>query len=200
MESAARDRQSATDVESLDASLVLALRAGERWAPEAIWDRYSDRVSRFFVRFGRASLHDVEDLTQDVFLRVFATHRNIKKPASLRYYVMTVATHVLTQQIRYQRLRRKVCLSVTGDVPEIATPPHADDDARHALRRCYEVLAGMRLRERAAFVLHHVEGMTMDEVAGRLKISRSTAKRLVSIATRKVSVRATRGAQSWRLS
>lgn len=200
MESAARAAAAAIDVEAQDASLVLALRAGERWASEAIWERYSDRVSRFFARFGRTSLQDVEDLTQDVFLRVFATHRNIKKPASLRYYVMTVATHVLTQQIRYQQVRRQVCLSVTGEMPEIATPPHADDDARHVLRRCCEVLAGMRLRERSAFLLHHVEGMTMEEVADRLAISKSTAKRLVSRATRKVSVRATRRTQFWRVS
>jgi len=175
-----------------DASLVLALRAGEGWASEAIWDRYSDRVSRFFARLVGPSRHDVEDLTQDVFLRVFASHRSIQKPASLRHYVMSVAFHVLKRQIRSQRVRRQVCLSVTGEMPDIAMPPLADDDARHALRVCCEILEGISTRERVAFVLHNLEGMTLDEVAVRLNISTSTAKRLVGRAAKKVSLRASR--------
>jgi RNA polymerase sigma-70 factor (ECF subfamily) len=182
----------ATAVDRQDVSLVLALRAGESWASEALWERYSRRVSGFFARVAGASLQDVEDLTQDVFLRVLANHGNIQKPASLRHYVMSIAYHVLNLQFRYQRVRRLVVLSATGETPDMATPARADDDARHALRACHEILEGIRARERVAFLLHHVEGLTLAEVALRLNTSRSTAKRLVSRAARKVSLRARR--------
>src|SRR3954451_13334718 len=182
----------ATAVEREDAMLVLALRAGESWASEAIWDRYSLRVTRFFVRNAGRSRNDVEDLTQDVFMRVFASHRSIQKPASLRHFVMAIAIRVLHRQIRAQHVRRNVCLSVTGEMPDIETPARADDEARHALRRCCELLERLRTRERVAFALRHLEGMTLDEVAERLEISRSTAKRLISRAAKKISTRASR--------
>jgi DNA-directed RNA polymerase specialized sigma24 family protein len=150
-----------------DATLVFALRAGERWAPKAILDRYSDRVSRFFARSTGRRLHDLEDLTQDVFLRVFAC-RAIQKPGSLRHFIMSVAARVLSRQIRYQQIRRSVCLSATGDVPEI------------------------RSRERAAFVLRYLEGMSLEEVAGQLNVSISTAKRLIRRAANKISTRVAR--------
>jgi RNA polymerase sigma-70 factor (ECF subfamily) len=174
-----------------DATLVLALRAGESWAPKAILDRYADRVSRFFARSAGRRPHDLEDLTQDVFLRVFACHA-IQKPGSLRYFIMSVAARVLSRQIRYQQMRRSVCLSATGEVPEIATPPRADDDARYTLRRCFEILERIRTRERAAFVLRHLEGMSLEEVAGHLNVSTSTAKRLIRRAANKISTRVAR--------
>jgi RNA polymerase sigma-70 factor (ECF subfamily) len=182
----------ATAPDPEDAALVRALRAGEGWASEAIWDRYSDRVTRFFARNAGPALDDAEDLTQDVFLRLFASHRSIQKPASLRHFVMAIAIRVLHRQIRAQHVRRNVCLSVTGEMPDIETPARADDEARHALRRCCELLERLRTRERVAFALRHLEGMTLDEVAERLEISRSTAKRLISRAAKKISTRASR--------
>lgn len=182
----------ATAVEREDAILVRALRAGESWASEAIWDRYSLRVTRFFARNAGRSLHEVEDLTQDVFMRVFASHRSIQKPSSLRHFVMAIAIRVLHRQFRAQQVRRNVCLSATGEMPDIAVPPRADDEARQELRRCCEILDRIRSRERVAFVLRHLEGLSVDEVAERLKMSRSTAKRLISRAAKKLSRRTSR--------
>jgi RNA polymerase sigma-70 factor (ECF subfamily) len=182
------DAVTARDTE--DARMVLALRAGEGWASEAIWDRYSDRVRRYIARKGGHARHDVDDLTQDVFLLVFTECRRIQKPESLRHFVRSVAMNVLRTQLRYQQIRRNVCLSATGTVPDIATPPRADDEARQTLRRCYEILEGIRTSERDAFVLRYLEGMSVDEVSDRLNISRSTAKRLIGRAAKKLVTRA----------
>ena len=75
-------------------------------------------------------------------------------------------------------------------MPDIATPPRADDEARQTLRRCYEILDGIRSSERDAFVLRYLEEMSVDEVSDRLNISRSTAKRLIGRAAKKVVARA----------
>lgn len=188
--------EAVTPRELEDVSLVLALRAGEGWASRALWDRYSDRVRRYFARSEERRRHDVEDLTQEVFLHVWAGRRTIQKPASLRHFVMAVATKVLARQRRFRQVRRSVCLSATGDVPEIATPPRADDDARHTLRRCYEILERIRTRERTAFVLRRLEAMSIEHVAGRMMISTSTAKRLIRRAANKISTRMARGSRS----
>ena len=175
-----------------DADLVLALQAGETWASEAIWDRYSDLVNRFLARSLGRPLHDVEDLTQEVFLRVFTRPRSIQKPAALRQFVMSVAVNVLKWELRYRWIRRKVRLSESGDVPEVATAPGFDEEtseARHALKLCYDILDELRARERVAFVLRYMEEMTVSEVAERMGISKSTAKRLTSRAVKRVSER-----------
>ena len=180
-----------------DAELVLALQGGEAWAPGAIWERHSDRVSKFLARSLGRPLHDVEDLTQEVFLRIFTRPRSIQTPAAFPQFVMSVAVNVLKWELRYRWIRRKVRLSASGDVPEVATPPGFDEgtsEARQALKLCYEILDGLRARERVAFVLRYMEEMTVGEVAQRMEISKSTAKRLIGRAVGKVSERVGRNA------
>jgi RNA polymerase sigma-70 factor, ECF subfamily len=177
---------------SADAALVLALRAGEARAFDAIWSRYSALVSRFFARSVGWSLPDVDDLTQEVFLSLFLVHRTIEKPASLRHFVMSVTRYVLKQHLRSRRARQNVVLSLTGEIPDVATPAGSEErarEARLALGRCDQILDGIRTRERTAFLLRYLEGMSVDEIADRLEVSRSTVKRLISRAATKFSSR-----------
>ena len=188
----AKSRRYATRNGSADADLVLALRAGEARAFDAIWGRYSARVSRFLARFVRRSLPDVDDLTQEVFLSLFLLHRTIEKPASLRHFVMSVARYVLKQHLRSRRVRRRVVLSLTGEIPEVATPAGSEErarEARAALGRCHEILDRICMRERTVFRLRYLEEMSVDEIADRLEVSGSTVKRLLARAATKFSSR-----------
>jgi len=175
------------DVRHEDVDLVAALCEGAAWASEAIWDRYSDHVSRFFVRSLGRSTAEVEDLTQEVFLRLFTRPRAIREPAALREFVMAVAVRVLRGELRYRWIRRWVRLSDSGQLPDSPAAPDSDEAARHALKRCYAILDGLSARERAAFVLRYLEEMTVNEVAARMVVSHSTAKRLINRAAAKVS-------------
>jgi RNA polymerase sigma-70 factor (ECF subfamily) len=170
-----------------DADLVLALRRNERGAAEAIWNRHSESVRRFLGRALGPSGDEAEDLTQEVFLRVFARTRVIREPSALREFIMSVALRVLQWEIRRRWVRRKVFLSKDGDLPEVGAPDRANQEARHALRACYAILDRLSVRERVAFVLRYLEEMTLEEVAERLDCSLSTAKRVLTRATERVS-------------
>ena len=169
-----------------DTDLVLALQRGETAAPEAIWRRYSDRVHRFLLHSLGHSSEEVEDLSQEVFLRVFTRARAIKKPASLREFIMSVAVRVMQWEIRRRWVRRRVRLSDSGVLPDVVDRGGVDQEARQALARCYDILNRVRVRERTAFTLRYLEEMTMEEVAAHMNISLSTAKRLVNRATASV--------------
>jgi RNA polymerase sigma-70 factor, ECF subfamily len=175
-----------------DADLVLAVQAGRVDAFEAIWDRYALRVSSFLAHSLGRPRYEVEDLTQEVFLRVFVACRRIRNPESLRYFVMAVAHKVFKGQLRYARVRRHVHLTKTGQVPEIGVVPGGDDEfpgAGEALKRCNEILSRAQARERVAFTSRFFEEMSVSEVADRLGISASTVKRLSARALKKVSAR-----------
>ena len=166
-----------------DAELVAALRGGQAGAARAIWDRHSGSVYRFLARALGPSGEEVEDLTQEVFLRLFARSAAIREPAALREFAMSVAVRVLKWELRRRWVRRRVLLTDSGELPEPAGDERQVDEeaeARHALRRCYQILDTLTSRERAAFSLRYMEGMTMEEVAARMSVSLSTAKRLVS--------------------
>ena len=166
-----------------DAELVVALQADLPWARREIWTRYSGLVRRYLARaLGRPS-PEVEDLTQEVFLRIFARRAAIRRPEALREFAMAVAVRVLKWNLRSRWIRRIVGLSADGELPDVIADRGAEEETNDALRRCRLILDALGTRERVAFSLRFLEEMTMEEVAKTMDVSLSTAKRLVNGAT-----------------
>ena len=152
-----------------------------------LWARYSPAVVRLLAKTLGPSA-EVEDLTQEVFLRVFARLPSLRDPSALRAFVLSVAANILKWELRRRWIGRRVLLSITGRLPD--TESRSDDtEARHALRRCYLIFDTLAPKERLAFVLRYMEGMTIEEVAAALSVSVSTAKRWVSRGGKKVADR-----------
>jgi RNA polymerase sigma-70 factor, ECF subfamily len=173
------------EVSLSDAELVAALRADDPEAPAALWSRCSPLVGRLLVKTLGPCL-EIEDLLQEVFLRVFVRLPTLREPSALRAFVLSVAMNVLKWELRRRWVVRKVRLSTTGTLPDVACTP-ADAEARQALRRCYRIFDTLPVKERLAFVCRYMEGMTIDETAAALAVSPSTAKRHVIRAAAKVA-------------
>ena len=163
--------------------LVAGLKANLPWARREIWDRYSGKVRRYLAGALGRPADDVEDLTQEVFLRLFVRRSAIRNPEALPQFTMAVAARVLKWNLRSRWVRRKILLSDHGDLPETPVDRLPEEETRDALRRCRRILDALGPRERVAFTLRFVEQMTMEEVAATMDVSLSTAKRLCSRAT-----------------
>lgn len=172
-----------------DTELVAALQADVPWARREIWQRYNGQVRRYLARTLARPTEDVEDLTQEVFLRLFVRRSAIRQPEALREFTMAVAVRVLKWNLRSRWVRRKVHLSEDGDLPEGAADRSPEEETRDALRRCERILDALGARERAAFSLRFMEEMTIEEVAATMEISTSTAKRLCNRATATIAER-----------
>lgn len=175
-----------------DAELVIGLQANLPWARREIWERYSAKVRRYLAGALGRPTEDVEDLTQEVFLRLFVSRSAIRQPEALPQFTMAVAVRVLRWNLRARWVRRKILLSDDGDLPEVAVDGLAEEETRDALRRCRRILDALSARERIVFTLRFMEQMTMEEVAETMDISLSTAKRLCSRATAIVAERVSR--------
>lgn len=180
-----REGQAGAGRSPTDVELVRALRADDPGAPAVLWARCSPSVGRILAKALGPSL-EIEDLTQEVFLRVFVRLPSLRDPSALRAFVLAVAMNVLKWELRRRWVGSKVRLSPTGALPDIEGTP-VDTEARHALRRCYRIFDSLPATERLAFVLRYMEGMTIFEVAAALDVSVSTAKRWVSRGAAKVA-------------
>lgn len=170
--------------------MVRALRADDREAPALLWARCSPPVGRLLAKALGPGL-DIDDLTQEVFARVFVRLPSLRDPSALRPFVLSVAGNVLKWELRRRWVGRKVRLSVSGNLPDVEGTS-ADTEARQALRRCYRIFDTFRTHERMAFVLRYLEEMTIEEVAATLDTSVSSAKRWVNRAAAKMSARMAR--------
>src|SRR4029078_8747375 len=138
-----------------DADLVHALRAGDPEAPARLWARYSPSVGRVLAKTLGPTL-EIEDLTQEVFLRVVGRLPSLRDPSALRAFVLAVAMNVLKWELRRRWVGRKIRLSVSGTLPD-TEGASIDSEARNALRRCYRIFDRLPPSERLAYVLRYME-------------------------------------------
>jgi RNA polymerase sigma-70 factor, ECF subfamily len=167
-----------------DADLVAAYLRDEEWASAAIWERFAPMVQRILYR-GVGPGHDVDDLVQEAFLRLFRKLPSLRDPAALKSFVVAVTTRVLQTELRTRWLKRWLGLSDDGLVPDAAVPG-ADLDAREALSRFYRLLDGLAVKQRAAFILRYIEGLELTEVAAGVGVSLATIKRWLPRVSKKV--------------
>ena len=158
-----------------DAELVRAAASGEADAVSVIWQRYAGLV-RGVLRSSLGPDHAIEDLLQEVFVGFLRGAKNIHEGGALRGYLVGVAVRLAALELRRRKIRRWVTLTPTGTLPERVVPP-ADAEGREALAALYRVLDGVSSRRRLAFVLRHVQGLEILDVAASLGISESTARR-----------------------
>jgi RNA polymerase sigma-70 factor (ECF subfamily) len=173
-----------------DAQLVKDIARGNRDALGVVWDRYSRLVrSVLFGAIGADSAS--EDLLQEVFLALYRGAAQIQDGGALRGYLIGVAVRLAALELRRRKVRRWVGLSPTGELPELPVLPE-DAEGRESLRALYRVLDQLGSRRRLAFVLRHVQGLELLEVAAALEISESTARRELAKAQQQLAALARR--------
>ncbi|CAI9409416.1 RNA polymerase sigma factor SigE [Nocardioides sp. T2.26MG-1] len=132
---------------------------------EEIVEQHSDRVFRLAYRL-TGNRHDAEDLTQEVFVRVFRS-LSTYTPGTFEGWLHRITTNLFLdgarrkQRIRFDALsdERADRLTSSSPSPDVAYADRTfDDDIERAL-------ATLPPDFRAAVVLCDVEGLTYEEIA-----------------------------------
>jgi RNA polymerase sigma-70 factor (ECF subfamily) len=132
-------------------------------------DAFAPIVAHFRTEFGRYARHmvgnreDAEDAVQETFVRAYRSLTSCRDPHRFGAW----AFRILVNRCRTVRRRSagRARLEITTDfVPEPERGASADDSAwREEIDRALVLLPA---DQREAFLLHHVEGYSYDEMAG----------------------------------
>ena len=143
------------------------------WA-ELVSD-HSEQVYRLAYRLS-GNKHDAEDLTQDVFVRVFKSIHTFQ-PGTLEGWLHRITTNLFLDGARRRQRIRMDALSVAPEhVWGSSTGPEdlhvdgqLDSDVSHALE-------ALNPEQRVAVVLCDIEGLSYEEIADVLDIKLGTVR------------------------
>ena len=146
---------------------------------EVLWGQFHDRLCRF-VCSRMANEQDVEDILQNVFLRIHANLDKLRNMDKLESWIYQITRNSL---IDYYR-SRKVLVNL-DDVSLADEDP--EEDSLSSLAPCIRDSIEMLPEPyRQALVLTEYEGLSQKQLAERLGISFSGAKSRVQRARQKV--------------
>jgi RNA polymerase sigma-70 factor (ECF subfamily) len=158
-----------------EATLARAAGSGDPRATSVLWDRFSP-LARRILRRTLGPDAEVDDLLQQVFLRVLSQLGGSTDTTQLRPLVVGVTVRVLSTELRRHRVRRFLRLHSPWHVVD-AAPPARDATTRTALSSLYRILDELDADARLAFTLKHFEGLQITELAAAMDASLARAKR-----------------------
>jgi RNA polymerase sigma factor (sigma-70 family) len=165
--------------------------SGARGDPEGLAHAsipYQQALRAFFRR--RAEGHDIDDLVQEVLLRLH-NRRHGGEVANLSSFIFQTATNVLLDRRRRDTVRRRGahCELEESHHPLDELSPDRILQAKQDAHVALEALGQLSPRTRAAFMLVRFEGMSYKSAAAQLGISVSAVEKHVTKALRVVSTR-----------
>lgn len=136
---------------------------------------HSDRVYRLALRL-TGNRHDAEDLTQEVFIRVFKSIHNFT-PGTLEGWMHRITTNLFLDQARRRQRIRMDPMGEAGERVSAATssPDELVDDAGLDADVA-AALAALPPEYRVCVVLCDIEGLTYDEIAEVLDVRLGTVR------------------------
>lgn len=142
-----------------DAILVRRCLRGDDEAIHQLVNRFQTEVFGLCVRLLNHR-HDAEDVTQEVFLRIFRSLRGWDSQRPLKPWIMSIAVN-----------RCRTWLSQRGKRPELidylqdTLPSPPSDNSGELVQEIQMAVAELRLEYRTAFVLFHEQGQPYEDIA-----------------------------------
>ncbi len=149
------------------------------WVPptwEEIVEQHSARVYRLAYRL-TGNPHDAEDLTHDVFIRVFRSLHSYQ-PGTFEGWLHRITTNVFLDKMRRKQRIRFDALSdeSAARLPTREAGPEAAYDATHFDDDVQLALDALSPDFRAAVVLCDIEGLSYEEIAATLGVKLGTVR------------------------
>lgn len=150
-----------------DKALVKRILSGDKMAGERFVSDHYTRIYRF-LRYLTGRVEDAEDLTQQTFLQAWEKLSSFKGESSLATWLHSIAYHEYTHWLRSRR--EHAPLEEAIEIPDERTA----HELEAVLLRC--ALMKLSTEHREAFILYHVQGLSVQEIAAMLGVPAGTVK------------------------
>ncbi|BET67821.1 hypothetical protein ASA1KI_27390 [Opitutales bacterium ASA1] len=150
-----------------DARLVERARAGELEALDVLVLRHREAITRRLWRFA-VDREDLQDLVQDTFVRTIRALGTWEARQPFAHWVLRIASNVGRDYFRRRAVRRRHLVDTEADEgagAHEALDPGSDPAARAAANEIKLLLDRLPPDDRALLALHHLEGLSLGEIA-----------------------------------
>ncbi len=168
----------------MDNDFIFRLKNYEDKAFAELIDTFGVKVFNLCISFSK-NIEDAEDLTQEIFTKVFQSINNFKGNASIATWIYKISVNQC-----YEYLRRNKRLKRTGQKVDVnfaeqkinnemsANPEELIVNSEYQ-KILFDALENLGDKQRIAFSLQHFQGFSYQEVAEIMEISHSAVESLI---------------------
>lgn len=158
-----------------DSDLARRIKYGEKDAYEELFERYAPKIYHFSLSYLKNDA-DAEELVQDVFLKIWEKREILDGAQNVKAYIFKIAINTI-----YDFIRRKNIERAFNDFAQINFNKSSNstwdtvifEEMQTTLN---ELVALMPEQRRRVFYLSKRKGLTNDEIAQKLDLSKRTVE------------------------
>jgi len=138
---------------------------------------------------------DAEDITQEVFIKIYHSVKNFRKEAKLNTWIYRIATSACLDLLRSRKRKKRFALVFNlfseQDSPEIAdhspfSHPGVVLENKERAEVLFNAMSSLPENQRIAFTLNKVEGLSYQEISEIMNISIPSVESLMHRAKSKL--------------
>ena len=172
-------------IEAEDRQLIKRIKQGHKQAFRELVETYKKPLYYYCFRLCRNHA-DAEDLSQEVFIKVFQKIEQFREEAKIQTWIYRIASNAFIDKKR----RKVFMLNDAGtfnegmqqvDAAMIQTPesditPDRQTESSITQKHIDHAMERLSEKEKTAFILKHYEGLAIKEIAAIFKTSDGTVK------------------------
>jgi len=173
-----------------DDQLILDLRSGDILAFNQIFEIFSSRLF-LFAKAYLGSVEDSEELVQEVFTILWEKRDQLKSGFSFRSYIFTIAFNIIKKHFKQKALFRKFAQEEL--LNDVIKEPQQEIDYKILKNYILELTEALPEKRREVFVKSRFEGLSNNEIAADMGLSKKTIENHLNLALREIRSKMEKG-------
>ena len=164
-----------------ESELLKQISEGDRAGFKTLYTSYFSYV-RQYISLYESSKVSLDELTQDVFVRIWEKRAYLAKVETFRGYLFMVTRNVVFNYLRGVKVQQKV-RELDEAVEKVGSGTEDQLLYKQYYRIALEAMEKLPPGRRKVLKMSIDDGLTLDEIAAELKISRAGVKKQLYAAT-----------------
>lgn len=160
---------------SNEADLFAGLSHGSIIAFEQIYHHYNKQISHFVFKMLRAE-EPTEEIVQDIFIRLWINRKLLAEVKNPRAYLYSMAANKTYDYLKTIAVKNKHMAIVAAEKTEISTETEERIIFNESSRLISALVEQLPQQRKIIYKLSREEGLSHEQIAEKLQISRNTVK------------------------
>jgi len=181
-------------MEENEQNIIDRICRGDTAAFQRLVERYKKKI--YFLAYDiLGDHHEAEDISQEVFIKVFRSLRNFRRDAKMSSWIYQITANTCIDALRKKKSKPQVNLedfnhvslqdNLAGGGTRVQNP-ELSAEASIMQHKIQNALHKVTPKERTVFVMRHYNDLKIKEIAETLQVSSGTVKSLLFRALKKL--------------
>lgn len=154
-----------------------------------IYRAFYGKVFTFVLSLVKSKAN-AQDITQNIFMKLWKNRKNLEHIKSMDDYLFILSKNACMDYFRKASRKKEISTDVFDEflLSRIVSSPEKRIDAISDIEGLRHVIDSLPSKRRDIFIMSRFDGLSNDEIASILGVSKKTVENQISLATKKIKI------------